>query len=33
MFDDFEKYARVPLEYEAPEPKPFVATVCRPCLW
>ncbi|KAK9836110.1 hypothetical protein WJX81_002073 [Elliptochloris bilobata] len=26
LFDDFEKYARVPLEYEAPEPKPFVAT-------
>ena len=30
LFDDFEKYARVPLEYEAPEPKPFVATVRRP---
>ena len=30
MFDDFEKYTRVPLEYEAPEPKPFVATVCTP---
>ncbi len=27
LFDDFEKYARVPLEYEQPEPKPFVATV------
>ena len=30
MFDDFEKYARVPLEYEAPEPKPFEATVRAP---
>jgi hypothetical protein len=27
LFDDFEKYARVPLEYEAPEPKDFAATV------
>lgn len=30
LFDDFEKYARVPLEYESPEPKPFVATVGWP---
>ena len=29
MFDDFDKYARVPEEYAAPEEKPYVPVVSR----
>ena len=28
MFDDFEKYAKVPEEYASPEKKPYVPRVC-----
>lgn len=31
MFDDFNKYAKVPEEYVAPEPKAFSATVSCGC--
>jgi translation initiation factor 3 subunit B len=29
MFDDFDKYARVPEEYAAPEEKPYVPVVSK----